>query len=85
VADASGVGIALHDVVVGEGATEDEALTGGEDYVLAFTAPDAARVLTAFRGLRQPALLGTCTEDPATRTLRGVPLPAAGGWEHEWG
>ena len=38
-ADASGVGVALDQVPVGEGATLDEALTGGEDYELVFTAP----------------------------------------------
>ena len=42
-ADASGVGLALADVPIGEAATAEEALSGGEDYVLAFTAPDTGR------------------------------------------
>jgi thiamine-monophosphate kinase len=84
VADASGVGFALERVPVGEDATIDEALTGGEDYVLAFTAPDRAAVLDAFAGLPAPQLVGGCTDDPRERTLAGRPLPAVGGWEHNW-
>jgi thiamine-monophosphate kinase len=86
-ADASGVGVALDDIPVGEGATLDEALTGGEDYVLAFTAPDPAEVRRAFAGqpgLAPPITIGTCTADPAQRTLSGRPLPESGGWEHVW-
>jgi thiamine-monophosphate kinase len=86
-ADASGVGVALDDIPVGEGATLDEALTGGEDYVLAFTAPDPAEVRRAFArqaGLSPPIAIGTCTADPAQRTLAGRPLPESGGWEHAW-
>jgi thiamine-monophosphate kinase len=83
-ADASGVGLALDEVPVGEGATLEEALTGGEDYVLAFTAPSEAAVALAFEGLRQPVLIGICTSAMSERTLAGQPLPAAGGWEHSW-
>jgi thiamine-monophosphate kinase len=83
-ADASGVGVALEDVPVGEGATLEEALTGGEDYVLVFTAADEAAVESAFAGLRPPVRVGACTADPSQRTLNGEPLPAAGGWEHQW-
>ena len=82
-ADASGVGTALDQVPVGEGATLAEALTGGEDYVLVFTAPDEDRVADAFAGLAPVSRIGRCTEDPAERTLAGTPFPA-GGWEHEW-
>jgi thiamine-monophosphate kinase len=83
-AEASGVGVALDDVPIGEGATLDEALTGGEDYVLVFTAADEAAVASAFAGRRPPVLVGVCTADPSQRTLKGQPLPAAGGWEHQW-
>jgi thiamine-monophosphate kinase len=83
-AGASAVGIALDAVVVGEGATAEEALAGGEDYVLAFTAAQPARVAAAFAGLPAPRLIGFCTADPSVRTLRGAPLPAVGGWEHDW-
>src|SRR5207237_250237 len=59
------------------GATLDQALTGGEDYELVFTAP-VARLPLGFR-------IGTCTADPTQRTLAGQPLPAAsGGWEHRF-
>jgi thiamine-monophosphate kinase len=82
-ADASGVGVALDSVPVGEGATIDEALTGGEDYVLVFTAPDDALVSGAFSGVGPVTRIGFCTADPAERTLGGHPFPP-GGFEHEW-
>jgi thiamine-monophosphate kinase len=83
-ATASGVGVALDHVPVGEGATFDEALTGGEDYILVFTAPDEAAVGAAFAGRKPAERIGTCTADPAERTLAGRALPQSGGWEHEW-
>jgi thiamine-monophosphate kinase len=83
-AAASGVGVALEEVPVGEGATLPEALTGGEDYVLAFTAAADATVRSAFAGLPTPVRIGVCTADPSQRTLQGEPLPTAGGWEHQW-
>jgi thiamine-monophosphate kinase len=83
IADASGVGFRLARVPVAAGATEADALGGGEDYALVFTAPDATAVSTAFAHLAPPALIGVCTENPAERLLRGAPLPPA-GWEHEW-
>lgn len=82
-ADASGVGFLLDRVPVAPGATEADALGGGEDYALVFTAPDAEAVRMAFAGLTPPELIGRCTEDPTGRLLRGVPLPVA-GWEHDW-
>jgi thiamine-monophosphate kinase len=83
VAAASGVGIRLDDVPVAPGATEADALGGGEDYALVFCAPDTGAVGAAFDGLAAPALIGVCTADPTERTLRGRPLPST-GWEHEW-
>lgn len=83
VADASGVGVALDRVPVGEGATLAEALTGGEDYVLVFTAPDEGNVVTAFAGLAPATRIGRCTADPAERSFQGRPFPT-GSWEHEW-
>jgi thiamine-monophosphate kinase len=77
IADESGVGFALDEVPVAPGATLEQALTGGEDYELVFTAP-VARLPVGFR-------IGTCTADPSERTLAGQPLPAgAGGWEHQF-
>ncbi len=57
-------------------------MTGGEDYVLVFTAPVGAAVSNAFA--EPPVRIGTCVSDPDVRTLGGVPVPAAGGWEHSW-
>ena len=75
IADESGVGFALEEVPVSPGATLEQALTGGDDYELLFTAPVARLPV----GLR----IGRCTDDPSERTLDGKPLPA-GGWEHRW-
>jgi thiamine-monophosphate kinase len=82
-ADASGVGVVLDTVPVGEGATLDEALTGGEDYVLAFTAPEDELVSAAFAGLRPAVRIGRCTAEPTERTFAGRPFPP-GGWQHDW-
>ena len=66
--DASGVGAVLDVVPVAEGATEEQALGGGEDFELLFTGRPSLSV-----GIR----IGTCTDDPAQR-------PAARGWEHRF-
>jgi thiamine-monophosphate kinase len=76
VADESGVGFALDEIPVAPGATLDQALTGGEDYELVFTAP-VARLPVGFR-------IGVCTADPSERTLAGQALPVGGGWEHRF-
>lgn len=83
--DASGVGVALDFVPVAGQATLEEALGGGEDYELVFTATSAGHVAATFAeaGLRQPLGIGYCTSDPEERTLGGEPLPAA-GWEHDF-
>ncbi|MGH9124964.1 MAG: thiamine-phosphate kinase [Acidimicrobiales bacterium] len=83
-ADASGVGLELEHIPVGEGATEDEALAGGEDYVLAFTAPDGAPMETAFAGLATPIRIGTCLTSDGGRRVAGRPFPTVSGWEHRW-
>ncbi|MGH9115803.1 MAG: thiamine-phosphate kinase [Acidimicrobiales bacterium] len=85
VAEASGVGVRLDSVPLAAGATQDEALCGGDDYVLAFCAPDPARVLASFAGagLAKPLRVGTCTDDVSERSLAGRALPT-GGWEHSW-
>jgi thiamine-monophosphate kinase len=76
VADESGVGFALDEIPVAPDATLDQALTGGEDYELVFTAP-VARLPVGFR-------IGVCTADPSERTLAGQALPSGGGWEHRF-
>jgi thiamine-monophosphate kinase len=62
IADASGVGYVLDAVPVAPGATEEQALHGGDDYELVFTGIELSG------GIR----IGTCTDDPSQR------LPGAG-------
>jgi thiamine-monophosphate kinase len=86
---ASGVGARLEAsaVPVGPGATVDDALSGGDDYELCFTAPDPAAVAEAFAaaGLHLPAPIGAVTAGDAVllSTPGGGSWPLApGGWEH---
>jgi thiamine-monophosphate kinase len=87
-ADASGVGFALGDVPVAEGATLEEALGGGEDYELLFTVSEADQdALTAAfeaEGLRPPIRIGVTTTDATERTYKGDALPRL-GWQHTVG
>jgi len=82
IARSSGVGIALVAVPVAEHATEQQAVGGGDDYELCFTAPDPDRVRAAFAeaGLRTPIPIGT-TAEGIDVMLNGQPLD--GGWEHQ--
>jgi thiamine-monophosphate kinase len=82
-ADASHVGIALDTVPVAEGASFDDALGGGEDYALAFTAPDSALVATEFAGFPEPIRMGSCTAIDGELLFEGRPLTRK-GWEHTW-
>jgi len=87
-ADASGVGFALHTVPVAEGATLEEALGGGEDYELIVAVdprdvePYAARCAEA--GLRQPLRIGVVRADADDRHLGNEPLERL-GWQHAVG
>jgi thiamine-monophosphate kinase len=83
-ADASGVGFALDDLPVAEGATEEEAISGGEDYELLIATNDPGRLRMVFydRGLREPITIGVVLEDPLRRTLGGDVLERR-GFEHE--
>ncbi len=87
-ADASGVGFRLDTVPVAAGATEDEALGGGEDYELLIAiGPGDAGALgdrCAAEGLRRPIETGTVVEDVSVRTLQGRPLERM-GWQHRVG
>jgi thiamine-monophosphate kinase len=82
-ATASGVGFALWSVPVADGATEDEALGGGEDYELLIAVDDPERLAAAFAvaGLPAPVPIGRCRADPRERTLRNRPLAPA-GYQH---
>lgn len=79
----SGIGAALEDVPVAPGATEADALTGGDDYELVWCCPPGSGVALAFvgRGLRPPVRVGVCVTDPSLFTLAGRAV-RAGGWEH---
>jgi thiamine-monophosphate kinase len=83
-ADASGVGFELRDVPVAEGATLEEALSGGEDYELLIATDDAPRLRLMFqdRGLRPPVAIGTVVAARATRTLGGAEFERR-GWQHQ--
>jgi thiamine-monophosphate kinase len=87
-ADASGVGFSLATVPVADGATEAEALVGGEDYELLLTMARADIEAFARRcsmeGLRPPREIGVVTADMSVRLLRDVELPRL-GWQHRLG
>jgi thiamine-monophosphate kinase len=87
-ADASAVGFELDVVPVAPGATQTEALGGGEDYELVMScAPDATALLVegfVAAGLRQPIRMGTVVDDARTRQLSGEPV-ARLGWQHNLG
>lgn len=71
VLDASGVGAVLEHVPVADGATEEQAVGGGEDYELLFALP---------AGTPPPAgslRVGRVVDDVSVR-------PPATGWQHPW-
>jgi thiamine-monophosphate kinase len=85
IAVASKVGMRLDRVPVARGASREEALGGGEDFALAFCAPDAGPVLEAFSGLAAPIRIGVCTSDAGALIVEGTRLEGRqGGWEHRW-
>ncbi len=87
-ADASAVGFELDEVPVGEGATTEEALGGGEDYELLIAVDEASAPglfdIFAAGGLRPPIKIGAFTADPAVRRLGGRPVERL-GWQHQVG
>jgi thiamine-monophosphate kinase len=85
-ARASGVGLRLDAVPVAPGATEDEALGGGEDYELLLATSDADGLLAAFEnaGLREPIRVGECTAEVTERRWGDRELPLV-GWQHRLG
>jgi thiamine-monophosphate kinase len=87
-ADVSQVGFRLAAVPIADGATEMEALGGGEDYelLIALRPPDADVVVAHFEseGLRRPVVIGTFVDELAERTLHGDPMERM-GWQHRVG
>jgi thiamine-monophosphate kinase len=81
---ASGVGATLDELPVAGGATEVEALSGGDDYELLFFAPSVDDVMAAFAsaGLARPICIGEAVSEPAKRSLRGVDFEP-GGYTHD--
>ncbi len=67
------------------GATEEEALGGGEDYELLVAASDPGRLVAAFSaaGLAEPLAIGRCTDEPDRWLLRDGPLGSS-GWSHRF-
>ncbi len=84
-AASSGVGLALSAIPVVGGATEPEALFGGEDYELVIATGDPEGLLDGFAdaGLRAPLAIGRCTANAKEQSLDGSPAPA-GGWRHHF-
>jgi thiamine-monophosphate kinase len=85
VAEASGIGVRIDSVPVHEGATEHDALCGGDDYELLFTARDAGRVREVFAscGLRAPFEIGRSTDMSEGVRFKDSELPLC-GYEHPW-
>ncbi|MHB2027741.1 MAG: thiamine-phosphate kinase [Acidimicrobiales bacterium] len=83
-ADASKVGFELSNVPIADGATLDEAISGGEDYELLIATNDPGRLRLMFydRGLRTPITIGVVVDDASVRTLGGVALRRQ-GYQHE--
>lgn len=83
-ADASHVGFRLDHVPVAEGATEEEAISGGEDYELLITTAEPERLRETFaqRGLDEPLAIGVIALDPNARTLGDTTLERR-GWQHD--
>jgi thiamine-monophosphate kinase len=81
---ASGVGVVLEDLPVAHGATEEEALAGGDDYELCFSAPSIDEVMAAFSsaGLAPPICIGEATSEKELRMLRGAEFKP-GGYTHD--
>jgi thiamine-monophosphate kinase len=83
-ADASRVGFELSHVPVAQGATLEEASSGGEDYELLIVTGDSARLRMIFidRGLRAPVTIGTIHRDVNVRLCDGEVFERR-GWQHQ--
>jgi thiamine-monophosphate kinase len=83
-ADASRVGFELTRVPVAEGATLEEATSGGEDYELLIITNDSARLRMIFidRGLRAPISIGIVNKDVTVRLCDGEVFERR-GFQHQ--
>ncbi|MCL5047361.1 MAG: thiamine-phosphate kinase [Firmicutes bacterium] len=79
-AKASGVGVDLESCPCHPLATQDDALYGGDDYELLFTATDQKRVEEKFLSyeLEPPICIGKCVEDATVRLWQGEPVEMRG-------
>ncbi len=77
----SGVAAELEEPPVFRGATLAQALHGGEDYELLFTAPRRARIPAAVDGLALTRIGTIVKGSPGAVRLNGKPLPAL-GYDH---
>jgi thiamine monophosphate kinase len=76
------VGAELTSVPVAPGATLDEALYGGDDYVLVIAAPPGIDLAARFGpDDGAPRYLGRCTRERGECTLSGERFNPR-GWEH---
>jgi thiamine-monophosphate kinase len=78
---ASGLAAEISPPPVFPGATLQQALHGGEDYELLFTAPPAVRVPARFEDLPLTPIGQMRQGRPGAVTLGGAPLPRL-GWDH---
>jgi thiamine-monophosphate kinase len=83
-ADASNVGFVLDEIPVADGATPEEAISGGEDYELLIATNDPGRLRLMFedRGLRPPLRIGVVVADSSVRILNGEEFLRR-GFEHQ--
>jgi thiamine-monophosphate kinase len=81
---ASGLGVALDTVPFAEGATEADALGGGEDYELLIAVKDPDRLVAMYAecGLTAPLKIGRMTIGAGNLFLRGEGIEAQ-GWVHD--
>ncbi|HFC97807.1 MAG TPA: thiamine-phosphate kinase [Thermosulfurimonas dismutans] len=76
---ASRVGAALEEIPIAEGATEKDALSGGEDYALLFTVPpEKARHLPRLIPERRLYRIGHLLPETGTLLYRGKPISPRG-------
>ena len=78
---ASGVAAEIAAPPVFTSASLEEALHGGEDYELLFTAPQRIAIPSAFSGVRLTQIGQVVAKEPGTIALGEKPL-AAGGYDH---